>query len=101
MRMLIRSPVVTGLSFYLALIYGYLYLLFTTFPTVFPSQYGFETGILGLACLGLGIGMITALAVLSWFSDWSQERFTKKHGQSKPEYVMFPLAQNKELITHF
>ncbi|KAI1397360.1 MFS general substrate transporter [Hypoxylon fuscum] len=91
MRMLIRSPVVTGLSFYLALIYGYLYLLFTTFPTVFPSQYGFETGILGLACLGLGIGMITALAVLSWFSDWSQERFTKKHGQSKPEYRLFPL----------
>ncbi|KAJ4268819.1 hypothetical protein NW762_002889 [Fusarium torreyae] len=56
MRMLICSPIVTGLSLYLALIYGYLYLLFTTFSTVFPGQYGFGIDILGLAFLGLGVG---------------------------------------------
>ncbi|KAI1384847.1 major facilitator superfamily domain-containing protein [Hypoxylon trugodes] len=91
MRMLIRSPIVTGLSIYLALIYGYLYLLFTTFSTVFADQYGFDTGILGLAFLGLGVGMIVALAVLSWLSDWLQEKSTKKHGESKPEYRLLPL----------
>lgn len=83
--MLIRSPIITGLSLYLALIYGYLYLLFATFSTVFPKQYGFGPGILGLAYLGLGAGMAIALAILSWFSDWSQERLTRKYGRSKPE----------------
>ncbi|KAF9772441.1 hypothetical protein IL306_009859 [Fusarium sp. DS 682] len=85
MRMLIRSPIVTGLSLYLALIYAYLYLLFTTFSTVFPEQYGFGTDILGLAFLGVGIGCIVALVVLSWLSDWLQDRLTRKYGESKPE----------------
>ena len=89
LRMLILSPIVTGLSLYLALIYGYLYLLFTTFSTVFPQQYGFKTDKLGLAFLGLGVGCILALAILSWLSDWLHERLTKKHGKEKPEYAIY------------
>ena len=85
MRMLIQSPIVTGLSLYLAVIYGYLYLLFTTFSEVFPKQYGFGIGVLGLAFLGLGVGISLALLVLSWFSDATQAKLTKKHGESKPE----------------
>lgn len=85
--MLIRSPIVTGLSLYLALIYGYLYLLFTTFSTVFTEQYGFDIDVLGLAFLGVAIGCIFALFVLSWLSDWLQNHLTKKYGESKPEYV--------------
>ena len=85
MRMLIRSPIVTGLSLYLAVIYGYLYLLFTTFSEVFPKQYGFSIGILGLAFLGLGVGISIALVVLSWFSDSMQAKLTAKHGEAKPE----------------
>jgi len=92
MRMLVQSPIVTGLSVYLALIYGYLYLLFTTFSTVFPGQYGFSTGISGLAFLGLGVGISLALGVLSWFSDWMQARLTRKHGESKPEYRLVTLV---------
>lgn len=85
LRILTRSPIVIGLSLYLAVIYGYLYLLFTTFATVFPDQYGFDTGVLGLAFLGLGVGICLGLLVLSWFSDKAQASLTKKHGESKPE----------------
>jgi hypothetical protein len=85
MRMLFRSPIVAGLSLYLALIYGYLYLLFTTFSTVFPEQYGFGIDILGLAFLGMGVGCVLALVLLSWMSDWVQDKLTKKHGGTKPE----------------
>ena len=96
--MLIRSPIVTGLSLYLALIYGYLYLLFTTFSTVFPEQYGFGTDTLGLSFIGLGIGCVLALVLLSWLSDWLQDRLTKKHGESKPEYV--PVYSDCHLLSN-
>lgn len=85
LRMLALSPIVTGLSLYLALIYGYLYLLFTTFSTVFPQQYGFKTDTLGLAFLGLGVGCMLALIILSWLSDWLHARLTKRDGKEKPE----------------
>ncbi|KAJ3469393.1 hypothetical protein MRS44_003458 [Fusarium solani] len=98
MRMLIRSPIVTGLSLYLALVYGYLYLLFTTFSTVFPEQYGFGIDTLGLAFLGLGIGCMLALIVLSWLSDWVQDHLTEKHGQSKPEYRLLPIVLGIPLL---
>lgn len=84
-RMLLRSPIVTGLSIYLAVIYGYSYLLFTTFSTVFSGQYGFGTGVLGLAFLGLGFGMMIALFILGSFSDKIQARLAARHGESKPE----------------
>lgn len=97
LRMLFQSPIVAGLSLYLALIYGYLYLLFTTFSTVFPDQYDFTTPTLGLAFLGMGIGQITALLVLSWLSDWLQERLTKRHGESKPEYAPCSLVSTRHV----
>ena len=80
--MLFRSPVVSGLSLYLALIYGYLYLLFTTFSTVFPTQYYFTIETLGLAFLCMGTGQVAALIILSWMSDWLHDRLTKKHGKA-------------------
>lgn len=85
--MLFQSPVIAGLSLYLALIYGYLYLLFTTFSSVFPTQYDFTTETLGLAFLGMGIGQVAALMILSWMSDWLHGRLTRKHGEAKPEYA--------------
>ncbi|KAG5661490.1 hypothetical protein KAF25_005612 [Fusarium avenaceum] len=98
MRMLFRSPIVTGLSLYLALIYGYLYLLFTTFSTVFPEQYGFGIDTLGLAFLGLGVGCVVALVILSWLSDWLQNRLTQKRGVSKPEYRLLPIVLGIPLL---
>jgi hypothetical protein len=84
-RMLLQSPIVTGLSIYLAVIYAYVYLLFTTFSTVFSGQYGFGTGVLGLAFLGLGFGMMIALFVLGSFSDKIQARLAVNHREFKLE----------------
>ncbi|KAK1246215.1 hypothetical protein MKX08_000017 [Trichoderma sp. CBMAI-0020] len=98
-RMLTQSPIVAGLSLYLALIYGYLYLLFTTFSTIFPQQYGFSTETLGLAFLGMGVGQLLALLVLSWLSDWLQESLTKRYGKAKPEYLSNMPSARKKLLT--
>lgn len=43
-KLLVLSPIVLSLSIYMATSYGYLFLLFTTFPTVFQDHYNFSVG---------------------------------------------------------
>ncbi|KAF7553385.1 hypothetical protein G7Z17_g3675 [Cylindrodendrum hubeiense] len=86
-KMLIFSPIVFSLSLYMAIVYGYLYLLFTAMPLVFETQYGFTTGKVGLTYLGFGIGSMIGLAIAGGTSDRLAQRLTKKNGgESKPEY---------------
>lgn len=47
-KLLLLSPIVLSLSIYMATSYGYLFLLFTTFPTVFQDHYDFSIGKLKL-----------------------------------------------------
>jgi hypothetical protein len=68
-KMIVFSPIVLLLSLYSGTLYGVIFLLFTTFPTVFQETYGFGTGISGLAYLGLGLGFMCGLLVFSLLSD--------------------------------
>ncbi|KAJ5096989.1 MFS transporter cpaT, partial [Penicillium angulare] len=91
-KMLFLSPIVFLLSLYVALIYGYLYLLFTTFTDVFQSQYGFSQGSVGLSYLGIGVGSLIGLFVLGTTSDRLLKYLTVKNGgASKPEYRLPPM----------
>ncbi|KAF2636302.1 MFS general substrate transporter [Massarina eburnea CBS 473.64] len=69
LRLLFLSPVVSVLSTYQGVMYGYLYLLFTTLPFVFQYQYHFSTGSVGLSYLGLGVGSLVGLAIAGVMSD--------------------------------
>ncbi|CZR54884.1 related to multidrug resistant protein [Phialocephala subalpina] len=92
-RMLLLSPIVFLISLYMAAVYGYLYLLFTTFPRVFEDQYGISGGSLGLTYLGTGVGSFFGLVFCAALSDRLVARLTKQNGgTAKPEYrlpVMF------------
>ncbi|KAJ9271889.1 hypothetical protein DTO212C5_1970 [Paecilomyces variotii] len=91
-KMLFLSPIVFLLSLYTAVIYGYLYLLFTTMTEVFEDNYGFSQGSVGLAYLGIGIGSITGLVMLGIISDRLLKYLTEKNGGvSKPEYRLPPM----------
>ncbi|KAI8626299.1 major facilitator superfamily domain-containing protein [Xylariaceae sp. FL1651] len=68
-KMLIFSPIVLLLSLYGGTLFGIIFLLFTTFPVVFEETYGFNTGIAGLAYLGLGLGFVCGLALFALLSD--------------------------------
>ncbi|KAJ2988718.1 hypothetical protein NUW58_g3831 [Xylaria curta] len=68
-KMIVFSPIVLLLSLYSGLLYGIIFLLFTTFPVVFQETYNFSTGIAGLAYLGLGLGFVLGLLVFSLLSD--------------------------------
>ncbi|KAF2969996.1 hypothetical protein GQX73_g3493 [Xylaria multiplex] len=68
-KMIVFSPIVLLISLYAGLLFGILFLLFSTFPSVFHEQYNFNTGTSGLAYLGLGIGLVCGLLVFSILSD--------------------------------
>ncbi|KAJ5216403.1 uncharacterized protein N7498_002810 [Penicillium cinerascens] len=87
-KLLMFSPIVLVMSIYVALIFGILYLLFATFSMVFEGQYGFSTGISGLAYLGLGIGELAGLFTFGILSDQilKAKMAADNVQEPKPEY---------------
>ncbi|KAM0429799.1 hypothetical protein ACHAPT_006405 [Fusarium lateritium] len=74
-KMLIFSPICSIFAVYLAIVYGYLYLLFTSVPYVFEDAYGFSTKTVGLVYLGLGIGSFVGMG---WFAFDSNKEVKKQ-----------------------
>ncbi|KAI2621772.1 MFS general substrate transporter [Hypoxylon sp. NC1633] len=68
-KMGIFSPITLLLSLYGGMVFGLIFLLFTTFPSVFEGQYGFSAGTSGLAYLGMGVGMICGLVCFTVLAD--------------------------------
>jgi multidrug resistance protein len=85
MKMLFLSPIVGSMSLYIAINYGILYLFFTTITFVFEGTYGFSSGAVGLSYIGVGVGMITGMAVLGVMSDKIIKKQQAK-GNVKPEH---------------
>ena len=88
LKLMFLSIICGLMSLYMAIVYGILYLLFTTFTFVFEENYGFSQSIVGLVYIGLGIGMLVGLAILGSTSDRLMQYLAKKHndGKIKPEY---------------
>lgn len=88
--MLLRSPILLVISLYVALVFGLMYLLFTTFTDVFETQYGFTTALSGLTYLGLGVALLAAMVTFSALN----ERVTKARmaadgtDTKRPEYSL-------------
>ncbi|CAI7668988.1 unnamed protein product [Penicillium manginii] len=82
----VRSPIVLLLSTYLAIIYGFLYLFFTTIPSVFGNTYHWSTGISGLAYLGIGLGFLIGFVVQARTSDRIiVKAIARNNGKYQPE----------------
>lgn len=108
-KLLLMSPICQMLSLYIAIIYGILYgicpffmdqrpmltlsVLFTTFTFVFEDAYGFSTSVVGLAYVGIGIGMLSGLIMYALTGDRIFKHLANKHsnGEFKPEYRLPPL----------
>jgi hypothetical protein len=80
------------MAVYMSLIYGTLYLLFTTFPQVYQNLYGFSPGITGLMYIGVGTGFIVTILFGIPQIDIQYRRLTAKNGGiPMPEYRL-PVA---------
>jgi MFS family permease len=96
-KMLLFSPIVLILSIYMAIVYGYLYLLFTTLTMVFEGTYHFSQGNVGLAFLGIGIGSMLGLVIFGALSDKTVKKMAAQ-GEMKPEYRLPPLIPGSLVI---
>lgn len=86
LKMLFLSPIIFLLSLYMAVVYGLLYLLFTTITSVFIQTYHWQPEMCGLAYIGLGIGFFCGLATVAKISDSTVVRMTKANdGVFEPE----------------
>ncbi|KAJ1323414.1 MFS transporter DHA1 family multidrug resistance protein [Microdochium nivale] len=80
LKLLFLSPIVLSLSIYIAFLYGTLYLLFTTIPTVLRTQYGFKASQAGLVQLCLGLGSLLGWSIITFRSDKQVIAATRANG---------------------
>ncbi|THH31632.1 hypothetical protein EUX98_g2527 [Antrodiella citrinella] len=85
--LLTRSFVCFLLSLYMALQYGFYYLMFSTFPKLFTETYGFKPGPSGLAYLGLGVGFFISTVFGGQVGDYMYQKMSANNGgKGKPEF---------------
>ena len=97
MRLLLFSPIVLALSTYMAVVYGYLYLLFTTITEVYEDQYHFSQGSVGLTYLGIGVGSLLGVVIFGIASD-KILKAKSKAGEMKAEYRLPPMIPGSFLV---
>ncbi|CAN6625606.1 polyamine transporter 1 [Trichomonascus vanleenenianus] len=87
MLMLVTNPIILGLGLFMAVMYGFMYLMLVTFPALWANQYGYKPGVAGLMYIGLGVGYLLAVAIWTPIMQRIYRRMTKaNNGVSKPEY---------------
>lgn len=97
MKLLFFSPIVLALSTYMAVVYGYLYLLFTTITEVYENQYHFSQGSVGLTYLGIGVGSLFGVVIFGIASDRILKAKSKT-GEMKAEYRLPPMIPGSFII---
>jgi multidrug resistance protein len=91
LKLLILTPIVTLPALYIAITYGILYLLITTFSYVYSGVYHFGPGTVGLSFLPAGIGMMIGVVGFGLLSDNMVKRKQAQGIQHKPEIRISPI----------
>lgn len=88
-RLLSTQPIVQALAAYMAYIYGTMYLVLSTFPSLWtsPKYYNESTGIGGLNYISLGLGFWLGSQICAPLNDRIYRRLKgKNNGVGKPEF---------------
>lgn len=85
--LLFTHPMIAGLGSFMAFIYGFLYLMIVTFPSVFEGTYGFSQSSAGLMYLSLGVGFIAGVLFWTYALGAVYNKLTERNGGiPKPEF---------------
>ncbi|KAI4861024.1 MFS general substrate transporter [Hypoxylon rubiginosum] len=90
MKLLLLTPIVTLMALYVAITYGILYLLITTFSFVYTEHYGFGEGDSGLTFLPAGLGMMLGVVGFGQLTDRMVKRNQAKGVAHRPEVRIAP-----------
>lgn len=88
LKLLVRSPISIVCALYLAVVYGYLYLMFSSVTSVFREQYGIHGNLSGLIYLGLGLGNLIGMVMTSVTTDRAIQKLKASGKEIKPEVRM-------------
>jgi MFS family permease len=86
-RMLLTQPIIQLLSAYQLLLYGVLYILFSTLPTLWTVRYHERPSIAGLNYISLGIGVWGGAQIAAPLNDRIYRALKRRNGNvGKPEF---------------
>lgn len=86
-RLLGTQPIVIALACFMAYLYGIMYLMLSTFPGLWRSQYNESTSIGSLNFISLGLGFFIGTQICAPLNDAIYRRLKKKNnGVGKPEF---------------
>ena len=86
-RLLGTQPIVQALSCYMAYLYGLMYLVLSTFPTVWENVYHESVGIGGLNYVSLGVGFFLGTQICAPINDRIYRRLKKRNNNiGRPEF---------------
>ncbi|KAL2830310.1 major facilitator superfamily domain-containing protein [Aspergillus cavernicola] len=100
-RLLTTQPIVQAIALYLAYTYGIMYLVLSTFPTLWTGEayYNESIGIGGLNYISLGIGFWFGSQLCAPLNDRIYRRFkSKNNGVGLPEFRL-PLLSISAFLT--
>lgn len=86
--LLATQPIIQVLALYLAYLYGVVYIVLTTFPTLWTDRYHQTIGIAGLNYISLGVGFIIGTQSTARLQDTVYKRLKTRSskGVGQPEY---------------
>ncbi|GME31390.1 putative MFS-type transporter [Neofusicoccum parvum] len=88
--LLFQEPIVLLLSFYMAIIYGTLYMLFGAYPIVYQQYRGWSAGVAGLPFIGVAIGMLASVAYSIWVENPRYLRVIRENDGNAPPEARLP-----------
>ncbi|KAI1335579.1 major facilitator superfamily domain-containing protein [Xylariaceae sp. FL0016] len=102
-RLLATQPIVQCLALYMMYLYGLMYIVLTSFSTLFsgapPTGYGMSLGIGGLNYISLGIGFFAGAQICAPLQDRIYARLKKRYGGvGRPEYRTPMMAPGAFLV---
>lgn len=97
-KLLLKEPIVLALSFYSAVIFGTLYMLFGAYPIVYEQTRGWSQGRSGLAFLGLFIGLMASTVYMIPENNRFMKIQERNHGHTTPEARLGPALVGSSAI---
>lgn len=79
-KMLLLEPILTLVTIYMSFIYGMIYLFFESYPIAFREDRGWNAGVGALPFLGITLGVIIGVAIITYASNTRYKRKMEENG---------------------